>query len=129
MIPEGAEALQNDAGIAPGFFIELQGQRIWVLPGPPKEIAAIWSSHVNDRLETVEKEMNLKIWQCAGVPESELAFMTEDFFSKYDFKKKFGYRFQPGRVVEVKLWFEKNCPEADTAVAAFENVIGRFRKT
>jgi molybdenum cofactor synthesis domain-containing protein len=126
MIPHGSLALANDAGVAPGFFSEKNGKQYWVLPGPPKEIASIWNNHVDPRLIMAEKKMNLKTWQCTGVPESELAFITEDYFSKFDFNKKFGYRFQPGRVVEVKVWYERDNSLADKVIADFGQVLEAY---
>jgi nicotinamide-nucleotide amidase len=38
MVPEGAEALDNPNGTAPGLFIEHDGQVIVLLPGPPREL-------------------------------------------------------------------------------------------
>ena len=46
MVPEGAEALDNPRGTAPGLWIE-QGERIIVLlPGPPREMRGIFESRV-----------------------------------------------------------------------------------
>lgn len=45
-IVEGAEALPNSAGAAPGERIECEGKTYFVLPGPPIEFRAILDEHI-----------------------------------------------------------------------------------
>jgi len=40
-VPEGAEALPNPAGTAPGLWLEKGGKVVVALPGPPRELAAV----------------------------------------------------------------------------------------
>lgn len=51
---EGAEVLPNPYGTAPGLFLERQGRRIFVLPGPPRELQPMVRSHVLPRLEALK---------------------------------------------------------------------------
>ena len=50
MVPEGAIAL-DPAGTAPGLVVEADGPVVIVLPGPPRELQAMWPAAVaSDRL-------------------------------------------------------------------------------
>jgi nicotinamide-nucleotide amidase len=40
-VPEGAEALPNPAGTAPGLWLEKDGRVVVALPGPPRELQAV----------------------------------------------------------------------------------------
>ena len=50
LIPLGAEALANPAGTAPGVWWEVEGCRIVLFPGVPREMKLMWESHVAPRL-------------------------------------------------------------------------------
>ena len=47
--PRGAEVLPNAEGTADGFRVERGKVQAWFLPGPPREIAALWSSAIEPR--------------------------------------------------------------------------------
>lgn len=49
-IPEGAIALKNDCGTAPGIFIEKNGKVLVMLPGPPREIEPMFINYVSPLL-------------------------------------------------------------------------------
>lgn len=46
LIVEGAEALLNSAGAAPGERLEWDGKVLFMLPGPPHEFSAVLDEHV-----------------------------------------------------------------------------------
>lgn len=46
LVPEGAAVLANPLGTAPGFRVELRGATLFVLPGPPAELAAMVDRHL-----------------------------------------------------------------------------------
>jgi molybdenum cofactor synthesis domain-containing protein len=130
LLPKTAQALENSYGVAPGFFVESESHhgknQFWVLPGPPKEIAAIWNDHIQKKLELIPKTQNalkLHTWLCLGVPESEVAQITEDYFNAFGFEKQFGYRIQLP-YVEVKLWCDPNAPDVEKALREFPNKLG-----
>lgn len=126
MIPEGALALVNNVGIAPGIYLEFQNKHFFLLPGPPQELQAIW----NDNVEPFFKKLNiqnnrkLKLWQCTGIPESEIAHLTETFFAPYAFVLKTGYRIHKPNV-EVKIWYTES-PDAEDVFFKFEKLIDKF---
>jgi nicotinamide-nucleotide amidase len=51
-VPEGAEALPNRAGIAPGFRIDIGGADAYFMPGIPREMERIFKDEVAPRLGT-----------------------------------------------------------------------------
>ncbi|MCB0874586.1 MAG: competence/damage-inducible protein A [Solirubrobacterales bacterium] len=76
MVPEGAIAL-DPAGTAPGLVVEAGGPVVVVLPGPPRELQAMWAQAVGappvaavlGRADDYEVE-TMKMF---GIPESTLA--------------------------------------------------------
>jgi nicotinamide-nucleotide amidase len=78
--PAGAKVLTNSAGTANGFMIQAKGKEIWVLPGPPPEVDAIWNDHMGAQLagripDTAKK--HLKMWRVIGKGESHVAELIE----------------------------------------------------
>src|SRR4029450_13287009 len=53
MFPRGAEIIGNALGTAPGFHIQHDGAHVFVLPGPPGELQAMFNELVLPRLESV----------------------------------------------------------------------------
>jgi nicotinamide-nucleotide amidase len=45
MVPQGAIPLENENGTAPGIFIETRGKQVFLLPGPPFELEAMWEKY------------------------------------------------------------------------------------
>jgi nicotinamide-nucleotide amidase len=50
MVPEGAEALENPRGTAPGLWIEHNEHMIALLPGPPRELKPLFLEEVLPRV-------------------------------------------------------------------------------
>ncbi len=74
LIVEGAAALSNSAGAAPGERIETDRNILFLLPGPPKEFYAIIEEHVVPWLRRRFPEVRppaRAIFQLCGVPESD----------------------------------------------------------
>jgi nicotinamide-nucleotide amidase len=76
LIPEGATPI-DPAGTAPGLVVPTDGPTVVVLPGPPRELQAMWpqalgteaAKRVLSRATAIHTE-TLRIF---GIPESELA--------------------------------------------------------
>lgn len=105
--PKGAEIFRNPVGSACGFFSEYENKKILVLPGPPSEIRGMWKASVAqflDRLPKSNKKI-LKKWTCLGIPESELAEITEDLFKNSGVV--LGYRASVP-YVQLKVWFDSD---------------------
>jgi nicotinamide-nucleotide amidase len=108
--PRGSLIFPNRQGTACGFAIasttKWKGQLI-VLPGPPKEIDAIWTDHLQEYLRSriPAKNIFLYTWLCEGRGESEFAEITERIFAESGLR--IGYRLIDRRT-EVKVWVPKN---------------------
>jgi molybdenum cofactor synthesis domain-containing protein len=79
--PEGSTVLFNSEGTANGFRLQHNNQTVFVLPGPPREIEAIWRDHIQAELLTVTKDINkvvTKSWDTLGVPEADIAMQVEE---------------------------------------------------
>ena len=70
-LPEGGIALENPEGTAPGIFVEWQGKLIFLLPGPPREMQAVYHSVEKILRERFKSKRVLNaIFKTIGVPES-----------------------------------------------------------
>lgn len=52
LVPEGCDVYENEYGTAPGFHCTVQNKHIIVLPGPPKEMRAMFEAEVTPFLRT-----------------------------------------------------------------------------
>jgi nicotinamide-nucleotide amidase len=81
MIIDGADALLNPVGAAPGQRIDYQGRTIFVLPGPPPEFISMMQHHV---LEWIAQHLLVgaapveKVFMLAGIGESEIVNRLRD---------------------------------------------------
>jgi len=88
MVPEGARAI-DPAGTAPGLVVEVpQGPTIVVMPGPPRELHAMWpaalaSPEVKAVLAraTPYRTRTLRLF---GIPESEIAMALREIGGEAD---------------------------------------------
>lgn len=91
--PEGSEVLTNRMGTANAFYLSHQSKDIYVLPGPPGEIAAVWQDHLDSRLREKTRSVDALItrsWDTIGCGESEIADRVEEVLKGCPFEK--GYR-------------------------------------
>lgn len=54
MIPEGAAAVDNDNGTAPGIVMQTDGKHIILLPGPPNELVPMFEKEIAPYLKGLE---------------------------------------------------------------------------
>ncbi len=102
--PENAEVLVNPVGTADGFWLSHEGAHVIVLPGPPREVAAIWESVLHQKLVPHFPEkapQQLYTWQCMGIPEGTLAEQVDAVLA--DYNVDIGYRAH-FPYIEVKVW-------------------------
>jgi molybdenum cofactor synthesis domain-containing protein len=103
--PRTAEVLPNSAGTASGFMLGKAGYPfVTCLPGPPREIDAIWHEHLIQRLRegfALPMPEKLMRWQCIGKSESSLGEIVEGIVAGSNLKT--GYR-PHVPYVEIKLW-------------------------
>ncbi len=66
-VPQGARVYANPAGLAPAFELELSGAVAICLPGPPRELKAIFDTHLSERIATLRLERGAKVEHIAKV--------------------------------------------------------------
>lgn len=71
MVPAGGIILDNPLGSAPGLYMEAQGKQIFLLPGPPHEMEAMWSNQVLPRIRKGES-LERTIFKVAMLGESRV---------------------------------------------------------
>jgi nicotinamide-nucleotide amidase len=83
--PTGADVLENSAGLAPGFRVRLGGADVFVTPGVPREMKAIWDAPggidaclraildgaAGSRSGTAPRVAR-RVWRVAGLGESHV---------------------------------------------------------
>lgn len=103
--PVNANILTNTEGTANGFRFVAKNKIVYVLPGPPREIEAIWNLHIAGELSEKTKNLDRLIthaWDTIGVGESEVAFAVEEALKQRPANLEIGYRVHLP-YVEVKL--------------------------
>lgn len=77
-IPKGSKPLPNPVGTAPGVYIAFNNYEIYILPGVPDEMKAIFEESIlpkikeKSKLKFIEKSLRL-----IGIAESDLSFIIE----------------------------------------------------
>lgn len=85
LMPEGAMAVENDEGIAPGIYIVYENIEILATPGVPKEMENVLENFISRFLKTkppfkyIEKNIVVE-----GVMESAIAPYITQLVKKYD---------------------------------------------
>jgi molybdenum cofactor synthesis domain-containing protein len=107
--PRGSKILFNPAGTANAFSFEAKGKssplKVYALPGPPVEIAAVWDANLKSEIENLvplEEREELFILRTLGRGESDIAEKTEAVIAGSGLRV--GYRAH-APYVEVKLWY------------------------
>lgn len=109
--PKGSRIIKNVEGTANAFYVEAKGKKIFILPGPPREIEAVWKSDIAAWLEKSVEGMDPYItrhWDTIGMGESDVATLVEQALANVNIEK--GYRVHLP-YVEVKLSFFKSQEE------------------
>lgn len=76
-LPEGARALDNPVGTAPGFVIARDGRTLACFPGVPSELAAMLPSFLDAHLPPAGSGLSRRLHLC-GLAESELGERLAD---------------------------------------------------
>jgi nicotinamide-nucleotide amidase len=114
--PENGEILFNSEGTAHGFKFKVKkpsGEKtVYALPGPPREIEAVWKAHIEKDLSEQTSHIDkliTKAWDTIGVGESEVAHQVEEALKDKPQNTflEIGYRVHLP-YVEVKLTFTEN---------------------
>jgi nicotinamide-nucleotide amidase len=85
MVPEGAEALDNPRGSAPGLWIEDAGRMIALLPGPPRELKPMFREQIVPRLERRASGVRMihRELRVTGLGESHVEQRIKPIYMRY----------------------------------------------
>jgi nicotinamide-nucleotide amidase len=83
MVPDGAVALDNPNGSAPGLLFELGDRLLVLLPGPPREMQPMFESHVVPRLDTrtTGHRVRRRVIRVTGRSESQVEELANPVYS------------------------------------------------
>ena len=76
-VPDGAEAIDNPVGTAPGLWLEIGGAIVIALPGPPHEMRAVAGLVLPRLAERSGTRVVTRTLRCAGLGESAVAELVE----------------------------------------------------
>jgi nicotinamide-nucleotide amidase len=84
-VVEGAEILANDRGTAPGQWLAQNGHIIMLLPGPPRELKAMFGKLCLDRVRALLPPLVIRtrFYRVAGIGESDLDQIIAPVYTKY----------------------------------------------
>jgi nicotinamide-nucleotide amidase len=82
---EGAEAMPNPNGTAPGQFISTDRGALAMLPGPPRELRPMVINELMPRLRPVvpPQVIRVRTFRITGIGESDLDALIAPVYSKY----------------------------------------------
>ena len=81
LMPVGALVLENPVGTAPGCVIEQDGKAVAVLPGPPRELRAMFEGGLAPWLAARSGQcLESRFIRTAGIRESDLENRLRDLF-------------------------------------------------
>ncbi|HUZ45033.1 MAG TPA: competence/damage-inducible protein A [Terriglobia bacterium] len=85
LIPEGAEWLENKNGTAPGIWIQHDPKIIVMLPGPPRELEALFEAECLPRLKSLApgEWIRTRVLKVTGLPESEVDERIAPLYTPY----------------------------------------------
>jgi len=82
MCPEGAEALPNRMGTAPGIAARLGGTRVYVMPGVPEEMVWMYRDVIAPRLGSQDGVILCRTVHTFGQGESDIAARIADLMTR-----------------------------------------------
>lgn len=108
--PAKSIRLKNSKGTALGFAMEHDAQKIYVLPGPPHEMQAMFNEEVVPLLKPwlPKSSSRWEHWTTLGVPESEVAEKVDAILEGSGVEV--GYR-ASYPYVKVKTYLDLNLPQ------------------
>jgi nicotinamide-nucleotide amidase len=124
MVPEGAEALDNPRGTAPGLWIENGDRLIVLLPGPPREMRGLYENEVAPRLERRASSVRLyhRELRVTGLGESHVEQRIAPYYQRYP-DVNTTVLAAPGEVqIHLRLWTD----DADYARKTLDEIVQSF---
>jgi nicotinamide-nucleotide amidase len=86
-IPEGAEILHNLNGTAPGFFLSVGSGTLLVLPGPPREMTALYQAFAQRASASFPNSGTVtasRVLKVTGLGESDMDGRIADLYRELD---------------------------------------------
>lgn len=81
--PEGARVIPNEKGTAPGFMLENEKNICISLPGPPREMKAMYRAQIKDILSSFSQDIIISQYvNLFGIGESSAEDMVKDLISE-----------------------------------------------
>lgn len=81
--PEGSKIITNDNGTAPGCIIEENNKVLIMLPGPPKEMKAMFENYIVPYLKSKQDSVLFsKVLRVASIGESKMETLVKDLIDK-----------------------------------------------
>lgn len=119
--PKTSTRLKNPSGTALGFYYQMNQSHYFVLPGPPRELEAMWAEEVAPRLRKLAPPSDLSWhrWTFFAVPESEVAELVEKVIAGSGLEV--GYRAQ---VPYVKVKLFANAQKHDSILKEMSSLLG-----
>lgn len=122
--PEGSRILKNRLGTANAFHLSFQGKDIYVLPGPPGEIAAVWEDHIDAEMKRKAQNVDALItrsWDTIGYGESDIADRVESVLLGCPLEK--GYRVHLPFVEFKVTYLKSQSPEAEKWISKIDQCL------
>ncbi len=82
-VPEGSEVRQNPAGWAPCTFVRHEGGTIIILPGPPKEMEAVFTMHVAEAIAAASEHKTAALRVVVNMYESEVSPVLQEVMARF----------------------------------------------
>jgi nicotinamide-nucleotide amidase len=81
-VPAGARTITPDRGTAPGIVLDVEGSRIYALPGVPAEMREMMEGTVLPELAAAAGPATIvsRTVRCVGIAESRVAELLDDLF-------------------------------------------------
>lgn len=125
VFPSQAVILDNPKGTAPGFRLEKNGKVIMSMPGPPREMKAMFLDHVKPYLAAhADGHLYYKIIRCYGIGESHLETVLLPLINDQTDPTIATY----AKEGEVSLRVTSKRPTEAEAKAAVDEMIGQVDK-
>lgn len=123
-IIEGAEALENRNGTAPGLWLKTKSKIIILLPGPPHELKPMFESSVWPRLQKFKayytSSLVLKI---TGLTESQIESLISDLYPRFSHLRITTLAY-PGQIeIYLSSHSDNSQPEADKSLNELKQAI------
>ncbi|HEV2490578.1 MAG TPA: competence/damage-inducible protein A [Candidatus Acidoferrales bacterium] len=124
MVPEGAVALENSRGTAPGLWLEAGDKLIILLPGPPTELQGVFQKEIKPRLARRSGKLRLytRDLRVTGLTESDTEQRVAPIYTQYP-QTETTILASPGEIqLHPRIWSE----DESAAAKLLDEMVKRF---